>query len=77
MSRSALMASNVLAVILEGRPIGEIERSARGELRLRYDEGYSSNMSATPLSVSMPPTRHVYDDVRVTPCAVERAKSNG
>jgi len=37
------MASDGLAVILEGKPIGNIERLASGALRLRYDESYRHN----------------------------------
>lgn len=61
------MASDVLTVLLEGRPIGVVERLARGALRLRYDDGYRDDPTATLLSVSMPPSEAVHGDARVTP----------
>ena len=51
-----LMASEVLTVLLDGKPIGTVERLASGALRLRYDDGYRHDPTATLLSVSMPPT---------------------
>lgn len=61
------MAADVLTVLLEGRPIGNIERLASGALRLRYDEGYRDDPTATLLSVSMSPTEEVHGDARLTP----------
>lgn len=61
------MASDVLVVLLEGRPIGEIERLSGGSLRLRYHDGYRNDPFATPLSVSMPVTEEVHLDARLTP----------
>jgi len=57
----------VLTVLLEGRPIGKVERLASGALRLRYDEGYRDDPTATLLSVSMPPTQDMHGDARLTP----------
>lgn len=38
------------SVILEGKPIGNVERLAAGALRLRYDEGYRDDPTATLFS---------------------------
>lgn len=61
------MASDVLTVILEGQPIGNVERLASGALRLGYDEGYRDDPTATLLSVSMPSAEAVHGDARLTP----------
>jgi serine/threonine-protein kinase HipA len=61
------VASDVLTVIMEGHPIGEVERQGTGALRLRFDDRYSSDPTATPLSVSMPPTRREHGDARIRP----------
>ena len=61
------MASDVLTVLLEGKAIGNIERLAGGALRLRHDDGYRGDPTATLLSVSMPPTEMVHGHARVTP----------
>ncbi len=61
------MELDVLTVLLEGQPIGRVERLARGALRLRYDESHRDDSMATPLSVSMPPTQEVHGDARVAP----------
>jgi serine/threonine-protein kinase HipA len=61
------MASDLLTVLLEGRPIANVERLASGALRLRYDEGYRDDPAATLLSVSMPPAEDVHGDARLTP----------
>ena len=61
------MALDVLTVILEGRPIGEIERLASGSLRLNFAETYRADAGATPLSVSMPPDVQRHADARITP----------
>ncbi len=61
------MESDALTVLLEGQPIGHIERLARGALRLRYDESHREDPTATLLSVAMPPTQEVHGDARVTP----------
>lgn len=61
------MVSDALTVLLEGKPIGNVERLASGALRLRYDEGYRDDPTATLLSVSMPPTEAVHGDARVRP----------
>lgn len=49
-----------LIVLLEGNPIGRIDRAENGLLTLRYDDTYSSDPDATPLSVSMPRTSPVH-----------------
>jgi len=61
------MASDVLTVLLEGQPIGAVERLASGALRLRYDEGYRDDPTATLLSVSMSPTQELHSDAVLTP----------
>lgn len=61
------MAADVVAVVLEGRPIGEVERLGTGALRLRFDEAYRADAGATLLSVSMPPSDDTHGDARVTP----------
>ena len=61
------MASDTLTVLLEGKPIGNVERLASGALRLRYDEGYRDDPTATFLSVSMPPADQMHGDARLTP----------
>jgi serine/threonine-protein kinase HipA len=61
------MASDVLTVLLEGRPVGMVERLASGALRLRYSDGYRDDPTATLLSVSMPPSEEVQGNARLTP----------
>ncbi len=61
------MAPGTLTVLLDGRPIGHVERLERGALRLRYDEAYRNDPTATLLSVSMPPSEEVHGDARATP----------
>ncbi|MCP3912191.1 MAG: type II toxin-antitoxin system HipA family toxin, partial [Actinomycetia bacterium] len=61
------MASDVLTVLLEGKPIGNVERVASGALRLRYDGDYRDDPTATLLSVSMPPAEEAHSDARLTP----------
>ncbi|MFT7473498.1 MAG: serine/threonine-protein kinase HipA [Verrucomicrobiales bacterium] len=61
------MSADVLTVLLEGKPIGNVERLATGALRLRYDEGYRDDPTATLLSVSMPSAEAVHGDARLTP----------
>lgn len=61
------MSLDALIVLLEGDPIGTVERLGSGALRLRYDEGYRGEASATLLSVSMLPAEEVHGDARVTP----------
>ncbi len=61
------MASDVLMVLLEGQPIGLIERLASGALRLRYNDPYRDDPTATLLSVSMPPNQEMHGDARLTP----------
>jgi hypothetical protein len=36
------MATDVVTVILEGRPIGEVERLASGALPLHFDRAHTS-----------------------------------
>lgn len=61
------MAADVLTVLLEGRPIGNLERLASGALRLRYDDVYRDDPTATLLSVSMRPAEPTHGEARVTP----------
>lgn len=61
------MASDGLTILLEGQPIGRVERLAGGALRLRYEEGYRDDPTATLLSVSMPPAQEVHGDARLAP----------
>ena len=57
----------VLAAVLEGRPIGEVERQPNGTLRFNYAHEYGTEASDTPLSVSMSTRDRVHGDVRITP----------
>jgi serine/threonine-protein kinase HipA len=61
------MALDTLVVLLEGRPIGTIERNASGALRLHYDDNHRDDPTATLLSVSMPPSQQLYGAARVAP----------
>ncbi len=61
------MASDVLTVLLEGKPVGNVERLASGALRLRYNDGYRGESTATLLSASMPPAQELHGDARITP----------
>lgn len=61
------MASDQLAVILEGKLIGSIERVRGGALRLHYETAYRDDPTSTRLSVSMPPEEEAYGDARITP----------
>ena len=62
------MATDTLAVILEGRPIATLERNANGQLRLRYDDNHhQATHGVTPLSVSMPPGSKTYGSAQITP----------
>lgn len=61
------MALDQLAVLLEGKPIGTVERLASGALRLRYRESYRGDPAATGLSVSMPAAESMHGDSRITP----------
>ncbi|MDZ7732548.1 MAG: HipA domain-containing protein [Acidimicrobiia bacterium] len=57
---------DTLIVILEGVPIGRVERAARG-LRLSYDDAYLDDPDATVLSASMPPAVPTHGDGAVSP----------
>ena len=61
------MASDLLTVLLEGTPIGTVERLGNGALRIRYDDSYRNDPAATLLSVSMPPSDQMHGDARLTP----------
>ncbi len=61
------MAGNVLTVLLEGKPIGHLERLANGRLQLHYEEAYQQNPSSTPLSVSMQPMLALHPDAHCSP----------
>lgn len=61
------MATEMLTVLLEGQPIGELERRSGGDLWLRFDPAYTTDAGATPLSVSMPATEALHGDAQVTP----------
>ncbi len=50
------MPARSLRVYLDGTPLGTVEQSTQGALRLTYDHDYASNPDATPLSLSMPVT---------------------
>lgn len=56
-----------LIVLLEGHPIGRIDRAENGLLTLRYDNAYSGDPDATPLSVSMPRTSPVHTNGSIAP----------
>ncbi|MCC5951002.1 MAG: type II toxin-antitoxin system HipA family toxin [Acidimicrobiia bacterium] len=57
---------DTLIVILEGRPIGRLERGVRG-LRLTYDDSYLDDPHATILSASMSAPVRDHTDGVVTP----------
>lgn len=59
------MPADVLRVVLEGRQIGRLERSARGDLRFQYEEAVDP--AGTPLSVSMPLGEAHHGDARIAP----------
>ena len=59
------MPADALIVLLEGRPVGRIERTAGGALRFDYDTGIDP--VATPLSVSMPQAVRRHGDARIAP----------
>ena len=61
------MAADVLAVVLDGKPIGTIERHTNGALRLRYAESYRDDPSATLLSLAMPTAEEVHGEARLIP----------
>ena len=61
------MTDSVLAVLLRGQTAAELHRTTAGKLRLRYDDSYRADPSATPLSVTMPLSSAAYDDQVVTP----------
>lgn len=61
------MAAGTLTVLLEGRPVGQVQRLVSGRLRLDFDDTYLDDPDSTPLSVSMPPTERSYPDARITP----------
>ncbi len=56
-----------LAVLLEGRVAGRLERSGSGALQLHYEESYRNDPAATPLSVSMPLGQRTHGDAVVKP----------
>jgi serine/threonine-protein kinase HipA len=59
-------ASDTLIVILEGEPIGRVQRTTRG-LRLVYDDGYLDAPNATLLSAAMAAPIREHTDRVVTP----------
>ena len=61
------MASDDLAVILEGRLIGRITRASSGTLRLTFDDEYLDDPAATLLSVSMPSPVREHADTAIRP----------
>lgn len=61
------MTVDAVVVILEGKPIGEVERLGSGALRLRFSDDYRNDPTSTLLSVSMPPTDESHADARITP----------
>lgn len=63
---SSDVSADILVVLLDGSPIGRIERTSAG-LRLSYDDGYLDDPSATPLSVAMAPPVRAHTDRVVAP----------
>lgn len=61
------MNPSALAVLLDGEPIGEIHRAARGALEFHYDPEYAERQAAVPLSVSMPLSRRAHTDQAISP----------
>lgn len=56
-----------LAVILEGRVAGQLTQDRHGRLSFTYEDDYRANPDATPLSLSMRPTRSVHQHKVVDP----------
>ena len=54
-----------LVALANGRVMGEVQRDARGQLAFEYDEGWSRDEAAYPLSLSMPLTvpNHGHDQI--------------
>lgn len=54
-----------LVALANGRVMGAVHRDARGQLAFEYDEGWSRNDAAYPLSLSMPLTvpNHGHDQI--------------
>ncbi len=54
-----------LIALADGRKLGEIERDARGRLSFQYDDSWSQEEAAFPLSLSMPMTvrSHGHDSI--------------
>jgi serine/threonine-protein kinase HipA len=63
---SSEAAVDTLIVLLDGSPIGRVERGPGG-LRIVYDDGYVDDPNATPLSVAMAPPVRAHTDRIVAP----------
>ena len=61
------MNSATLAIILDGVPIGEIQRRGGERLEFRYDDNYRTSFDALPLSLCMPLSRRAHPDRWISP----------
>jgi len=61
------VSSATLAVILDGVPIGEIQRRGGERLEFRYDDNYRTSFGALPLSLCMPVSRRAHPDRWISP----------
>ncbi|GAA1864518.1 type II toxin-antitoxin system HipA family toxin [Myceligenerans crystallogenes] len=61
----SLQMANCLTVWLNGGLTGHLSQAENGSLTFRYDDGYRSSLSPTPLSLSLPLTRdtHPHDSI--------------
>lgn len=56
-----------LCVLLEGRPIGTLDRLTNGRLHFEYETTYQPSDAATPLSLSMPVEGRAYGHAQIEP----------
>lgn len=61
------MSGASLAVLLDGRPAGEVRRGVGDDLQFRYYPEYAADPYAVPLSVCMPLTRRVHPHRVISP----------
>lgn len=57
----------VLEVVLDGVHAGRLTQNSHGQLSFTYDDGYRERDDATPLSLSMRPSRQRHDNRVVEP----------
>ena len=56
-----------LVLVMGDTVAGSIERLRDGRLRLRYEEAYRADATATPLSIALPLDEPEHGDARITP----------